>query len=143
MTKQDFRESYALIEKYYFKLIKELRYAYLEEAGYKIGDTVDVRLNSSEPAECKITSRSFLVKAGLENEPPMLCYEGVSDEFPGEVLHFNLENNQNNQNSKSEMGKYYFVYDRTGVMLRKFKTYKEAMEYKITMGRMDWTIAYK
>lgn len=140
MTKQDFKESYALMKRYYSKLIEELRYAYLEEAGHKIGDTVNVMLNSAEPIECKITSRSFLVKAGLENEPPMLCYEGVSDEFPGEVLHFNLENNQN---SESKTEKYYFVYDRTGVMLRKFKTYKEAMEYKITMGRMDWTIACK
>lgn len=34
----------------------------------------------------------------------------------------------------------YIVIDSEGYILRVFKTYNQAMTYKISMGRLDWRI---
>lgn len=34
----------------------------------------------------------------------------------------------------------YKIYDQFGNYLRSFPTYKQAMTFKIAMGRMDWRI---
>lgn len=37
----------------------------------------------------------------------------------------------------------YIVYDSLGNYLRTFSNYKQAMTFKIAMGRYDWSIVRK